>query len=75
MSSASTVIRHLLFVVASGPLLIGSSAFSNEEDQATLARYAPHGPHRFDWSYTHIDTVVGNVDALLLARRALEGLS
>jgi hypothetical protein len=65
MPSASIVIRHILFVVASGALLIGSSAFSNEEDQATLARYAPIGPHRFDLSYTHIDTVLGNVDALL----------
>lgn len=46
------------------PLVTGS-AHADEEDQATLERYVPRGAHRFDLSYTHVDTILGNVDLML----------
>jgi len=58
-------IRCLSVAGAVGLLLTSAAACADEEDQATLERYVPHGPHRFDLSYTHIDTVVGNVDLIL----------
>jgi hypothetical protein len=69
MSGAGNVISVVArcgFVAAA--ILIGfyaSAASANEEDKATLARYAPQGPHRFDFSFTRVDTIEADVDVFL----------
>jgi hypothetical protein len=59
------VIRFSSIFVTVAMAVVTGSACANEEDQATMARYTPHGPHRFDFSYTSVDTFDADVDLFL----------
>jgi len=59
-------VRRCLFIVgAVWFLLMSAAACADEEDQAALARYVPHGPNRFDLSYTHIDVIDADLDLFI----------
>jgi hypothetical protein len=56
----------LLFAGMMCLMLVATVARADEEDMATLERYVPQGPHRLDLSYTKLNTVVGDLDVLLI---------
>jgi hypothetical protein len=60
------VARCWCIASAIGIGLYVGAAFADEEDKAILARYAPHGPHRFDLSYSRVDAIDADADVFLL---------